>query len=208
MTVTCPTCRASLTIPDERLPRDRTVTAACPHCKGKVIIDPTISTAAATTPAPIPPAEAPATYEEQRQPRALVCVAPPAEQEQVLAALRREGYTTQVATNAAEAIERLRFTAYALVVIREGFGSPGGDGSPVLDLLAEMGMGTRRQMHVVLVSPHIRSHDTATAFARSVNLVIHANDLPHLAEALKRSRAEAEQAYRVFWESLQAMGKA
>ena len=62
-------------------------------------------------------------------------------------------------------------------------------------------------MHVVLVSPDARSHDASSAFARSVDLVLHTNDVPHLAEALKRSRGEAEQAYRVFLESLRAAGK-
>ncbi len=62
-------------------------------------------------------------------------------------------------------------------------------------------------MHVVLVSQHVGSHDSTVAFARSVNLVLHLNDLPHLAEALKRSLAETEQSYRVLLDSLRAHGK-
>ncbi len=214
MTVTCPSCNTSLTIPDERLPKGKVLTAACPRCKGQIIIDtsgpapapePAGGASAATAPAPRP--EAPAAYAEQAQARALVCVAAPAERDQVLAALKREGYAAHAAADAADAIEWLRFTPYALVILREGFGSAAGDGNPVLEHLAEMGMATRRLMHVVLVSPDARSHDASAAFARSVDLVLHTNDVPHLAEALKRSRAEAEQAYRVFLESLRAAGK-
>ncbi len=214
MTVTCPSCNTSLTIPDERLPKGKVLTAACPRCKGQIVIDtsgpapapePAGVASAATAPAPRP--EAPAAYAEQAQARALVCVAAPAERDQVLAALKREGYAAHAAADAADAIERLRFTPYALVILREGFGSAAGDGNPVLEHLAEMGMATRRLMHVVLVSPDARSHDASAAFARSVDLVLHTNDVPHLAEALKRSRAEAEQAYRVFLESLRAAGK-
>lgn len=62
-------------------------------------------------------------------------------------------------------------------------------------------------MHVVFVSPNVGSHDSTAAFARSVNLALHLNDLPHLAEALKRSLAETEQAHRVLLESLRAQGK-
>lgn len=214
MTVTCPSCNTSLTIPDERLPKGKVLTAACPRCKGQIVIDtsgpatapePAGGASAATAPAPRP--EAPAAYAEQAQARALVCVAAPAERDQVLAALKREGYAPHAAADAADAIERLRFTPYALVILREGFGSAAGDGNPVLEHLAEMGMATRRLMHVVLVSPDARSHDASAAFARSVDLVLHTNDVPHLAEALKRSRGEAEQAYRVFLESLRAAGK-
>jgi CheY-like chemotaxis protein len=214
MTVTCPSCNTSLTIPDERLPKGKVLTAACPRCKGQIVIDtsgpapapePAGGASAATAPAPRP--EAPAAYAEQAQARALVCVAAPAERDQVLAALKREGYAAHAAADAADAIEQLRFTSYALVILREGFGSAAGDGNPVLEHLAEMGMATRRLMHVVLVSPDVRSHDASSAFARSVDLLLHTNDVPHLAEALKRSRAEAEQAYRVFLESLRAAGK-
>jgi len=208
MTVTCPSCKTTLVIPDDRLPRGKVVTAGCPQCKGKIVIGPTETppapdSAEAAAQAPEPPA----TYNEQRQPPALVCVSAPAERDQVVAALKAEGYAALVATSAAEAIQQLRFMAYALAVIREGFGTPAGDGNPVLDHVAEMPMAARRSMPVVFISPRIASHDSTAAFARSVNLALNLNDLPHLAEALKRAVAETEQVHRVLLESLHAQGK-
>ena len=212
MTIVCPTCKASLTILDDRLPKGKAARAACPHCKGKFVIDLTGSApapdATASTPASLAPPEAPISYGEQGHPLALVCMDDPAEREQVMAALRAQTYAPRAATSAADAIQRLRFMAYALLVLRDGYGSAGGDGNPVLDYLAKMGMATRRLMHVVFLSAGARSHDVAAAFARSVNLVLHVNDLPHLSEALKRSREETEQAHRVLLESLRALGKA
>ena len=209
MTVTCPSCKATLVIPDDRLPRGKAVTAGCPQCKGKIVIGPT-----ETPPAPdfgetaVLTPELPATYSVQRQRPALVCVSAPAERDQVVAALKTDGYAPLVATSAAHAIQQLRFTAYALVVIREGFGTPAGDGNPVLDHVAEMPMAARRSMPVVFISPSITSQYTTAAFARSVNLALNLNDLPHLTEALKRSVPETEQVYRVLLESLHAQGKA
>jgi hypothetical protein len=78
----------------------------------------------------------------------------------------------------------------------------------VLDHLADMGMAARRHMQVVLVGPSLRSHDPAAAFAHSVSLVLHVNDLPHLATVLKRSQTEADETYGVFLESLRSAGKA
>jgi len=124
-----------------------------------------------------------------------------------MALLRAQNYAPRAPTSAADAIQRLRFMAYALLVLRDGYGSAGADGNPVLDCLAEMGMASRRLMHVVFVSPGVRSHDIAAAFAKSVNLVLHVNDLPHLPEALKRSREETDQAQRVLLESLRTLGK-
>jgi hypothetical protein len=218
MTVTCPACKAALTIPEDRLPKGKAVSAACPQCKGKILIDLTGSAPTPDTPKEAPPPTAPVSapspplappaYTEQRQPLALVCVGAPAERDQVVAALKADGYAAQVAISAADAIQRLRFMAYALAVIREGFGTPAGDGNPVLDHVAELPMGARRGMHVVFVSPNLASHDSTAAFARSANLVLHLKDLPHLAEALKRSIAETAQAHRVLLDTLHAHGKA
>jgi hypothetical protein len=209
MTVTCPSCKATLVIPDDRLPKGKAVTAGCPQCKGKIVIGPT-----ETPPAPdlaetaVQPAEPPAAYNVLRQQSALVCVSAPTERDQVVAALKAEGYAPLVATSAAHAIQQLRFTAYALVVIREGFGTPAGDGNPVLDHVAEMPMGMRRSMHAVFIGPGVTSHYPTAAFTKSVNLTLNLNDLPHLTEALKRSVPEMEQANRVLLESLNAKGKA
>ena len=194
MTVTCPHCGATLTIPDDRLPRGQAATAACPQCKGKLVLEP-------------PPASPLDAGAPAGQPGALVCVASPAEREQIVAALRRDGCVAYIAGDAAEAVERLRFGADPLVILRDGFGAPAGGGNPVLDHLALMGTARRRSLHVVFLSPHVRSQDPAAALARSVNLVLHVNDLPRMSEALKRSRAEAEEAYRVLLESLRALGK-
>ena len=208
MTVTCPSCKASLVIPDDRLPRGKAVTAGCPQCKGKIVIGPTETPPAADLgETAVQAPEVAATYNGLRQRPALVCVSVPAERDQVVAAVKAEGYAPLVATSAAEAIQQLRFKAYALVVIREGFGTPAGDGNPVLDHVAEMPMGVRRAMHVVFISPSITSQYSTAAFARSVNLTLNPNDLPHLTEALNRSVAETEQVYRVLLESLHAQGK-
>jgi CheY-like chemotaxis protein len=212
MTITCPSCHATLTIPDDRLPRGKVIGASCPHCKGRVVIDttgPAPEPAPTPAPAPVAPIESsPAGYGEAELPAALLCVAALAEQKSIAATLKQEGYRVQVARDAADAIDRLRFTAYALLILREGFGSPKGEANPLLDHLASMEMADRRRLHVVLVSPTLRSHDPAAAFARSVTLVLHLNDLPHLATALKRMRGEVDETYQVYLESLRSAGKA
>jgi CheY-like chemotaxis protein len=212
MTISCPSCHATLAIPDDRLPRGKVIGASCPHCKGRVVID---TTGPAPEPAPTPaaapiaaPESPPPGYGEAELPTALLCVTAAAERESIAAALKQEGYRVQIARDAADAIDRLRFAAFALVILREGFGSPRGEANPVLDHLADMPMTDRRRLHVVLLSPTLHSHDPATAFARSVTLVLHLNDLPHLATALKRMRADVDETYQVYLESLRAAGKA
>ncbi len=242
MTVTCPTCKATLTFPDDRLPKGAPLIAACSKCKGRIVIEPSAPAAQA---APAPPSspqtvlvspsasqtvlvspatpaapesagpasatghfERAAAYQGRTQRRALVCVSAPEERQQVTAALERGGYTVDPVETGAEAVEKLRFTPYTAVILRDGFGTPAGDGNPVLEHVAEMGMAHRRNLLVAFVSPSVRSHNSAAAFAQSANLVLNVRDLSHLTEALDETRLEVERTNRVLHESLQAMGKA
>jgi CheY-like chemotaxis protein len=210
MNVTCPGCMATLTIPDERLPKGKVVTAVCPRCKGPIPIDMTADVPQPVPPKPAapPPAEDPDGYQEREQPRALVCVNVPAERQQVIDILKRIGYAPHSSKDSGEAIGRLRIEAYAIVVLSVGFDPPGQDGPSIRAYLAEMGVTRRRNIHVVLVDPSLASNDQRAAFTHSVDLVLNPNDLPHFEEALGHSKAETETRYRVLKESLRAMGKA
>lgn len=229
MNVTCPGCKTTLTIPDEKLPKGRVVTAACPKCKGPISIDltgaaaqPAATPAAPLTPAPPspPPAAAHAptaptphpaedegSFQERGQPRALVCVQLAEERHQIVAHLKEQGYAPHLPKDSTEALERLRFTSYAMVVLREGFDTGAEDAPSVQAYLADMGMATRRNIHVVLLHPELTSSDARMAFAQSVDLVLNPKDLPHWEEALRQSKADAEIRYRVFKETLHAAGK-
>jgi CheY-like chemotaxis protein len=147
-------------------------------------------------------------YGERNQPQALVCVTDPAEQRQILSCLKEAGYAAHAAANPADAVERLRFTAYAVVVLREGFDGPAGTASPLTEALTDTPMATRRNTHTVFVGPDVVTHDSEAAFAKSVDLTIHPNDLPHFSDALQRSLAETEQMYRVFRETQRTLGRA
>jgi hypothetical protein len=230
MTVTCPGCKATLTIPDDRLPKGKVVTAACPRCKGPISIDmtggpsqPVSAPTAAPSPltpaspspqaAPAPSAPAPPptedaeTFQERGQPRALVCIQVPPERQQVAAFLKEQGYAPHLPKDSAEALERLRFTSYAMVVLREGFDGGEEDAPSVRTYLADMGMTARRNIHVVLIHPELTSNDARMAFAQSADLILNPTDLPHFEEALRQSKAENEIRYRVLKETLHAAGK-
>ncbi len=237
MTVTCPSCNASLNIPEDRLPKGKVVTAACPRCKGSITIDTTGAAPAPPAPAPppaAPPAPSPAppppdpptaappeaapspaarpappvevaqTAEERRQPQALVCIPAGAERTQVLATLKELGFAAQIMEDAEQALEKLRFTPFALAVLRDGFG---GDAKPVVKYVSQMVMMTRRNMLSVLISPDAKTIDPAYAYSRSVELLIQPGDLAHFTADLKQALAEHAQTYRVYKEILQQMGK-
>lgn len=200
---------ATLTVPDERLPKGKVVTAVCPRCKGSISIDMTADAPQPAPPMPSPPlpAEEPKGYQEGGQPRALVCVNIPAERLQVITILKQIGYVPHSSKDSGEAIERLRLSAYAIVVLCDGFDPPEQDGPSIQSYLANMRMTSRRNIDVVLIDPSLASNDQRAAFAHSVDLVLHPNDLPHFEEALGHTKTEKENRYRVLKESLREMGK-
>jgi hypothetical protein len=148
---------ATLTVPDERLPKSKVVTAVCPRCKGPISIDMTANVPKDTPPMPSPPlfAEEAKGYQEEGQPRALVCVNVPAERLQVITILKRIGYAPHASKDSGEAIERLRLSAYAIVVLCDGFDPPEQDGPSIQAYLVNMGRTRRRNIHVVLIDPSL-----------------------------------------------------
>jgi CheY-like chemotaxis protein len=146
------------------------------------------------------------TYEEGPRP-ALVCVDVDDRQAAVTAALEELGYTVEVAPDAEEAIERMRKTAYNVVVVDETFAGATPLDNAVLKALAGMSMSTRRYIFVLVIASDVVTLDHATAFARSVNAVVSYNDLGQLMPILRRAVADNDAFYRVFREVLLAAGK-
>jgi len=138
---------------------------------------------------------------------ALVCVPAGDRLTAVTAALTELGYAPDVPSAGAEATDRLRKTAYAVVVVDETYDGATPLDNPVLKALAAMSMTVRRYMFVALLGADVKTLDNAAAFARSVNAVVNVNDLGQLAPVLRRAIADNDAFYRVFREVLQAAGK-
>ena len=145
-------------------------------------------------------------FEETARP-ALVCVDVEAREVAVVAALEELGYTVEVAPNAEEAIERMRKTAYLVVVVDETFGGAAPLDNVVLNRIAGMSMTLRRYMFVLVIAADVITLDHATAFTRSVNAVVSYKDLGQLMPILRRAVADNDAFYRVFREVLFAAGK-
>ena len=146
------------------------------------------------------------TYEEGPRP-ALVCVDADDRQAAVAAALEELGYAVEVAPDAEEAIERMRKTAYTVIVVDETFAGATPLDNSVLKALCAMPMTLRRYIFVLVIGRDVVTLDHATAFARSVNAVVGYNDLGQLMPIVRRAVADNDAFYRVFREVLLAAGK-
>ena len=138
---------------------------------------------------------------------ALVCVDDAARQSAVTGALKELGYAPDVPSSADNALDRMRKTAYEVVVVDETLEGATALDNGVLKGLGAMSMTLRRYMFVALIGKNLPTLDSATAFARSVNAVFSDGDLDQLGPMLQRAIADNDAFYRVFREVLKAAGK-
>jgi response regulator RpfG family c-di-GMP phosphodiesterase len=152
-------------------------------------------------------AEAPLGPESYEARLALVCEDAPERQAIIRTALEQIGFTMLAVKNADEAIERMRRDVYELVIIDERYQGSTPLDNPVLASVRGMAMSQRRWMFVALVGREFKTFDNAMAFAKSVNVVVNINDLPHFPAILKKGITEHVEFYRAFRQVLTDAGK-
>ncbi|PIQ96927.1 MAG: hypothetical protein COV67_07065 [Nitrospinae bacterium CG11_big_fil_rev_8_21_14_0_20_56_8] len=235
MQIKCNGCQKTITIPDDKLPRGQAFNITCPGCKSKIRVDqhlnapaPEAEPAVASAPPPAPAkAEAPEktidtpkltiTQEESEEDQELVIydehdrialVLDEKNKDAWVHNLEEKGFKIQFARTPEQAVYKMRFTQFHLVALHETFGNVPLDKSALYQSLIELPMVTRRHIFVALAGPGMKTLNNMQAFNLSVNVVINDKDFDKLGDILKKSIAENDTFYKVFKETLKALGKA
>jgi CheY-like chemotaxis protein len=138
---------------------------------------------------------------------ALVCESDPSIMEKISEAMKLLGYLITEAASAKDALKKMRFHTYDVVVLDERFDTTVPDENDVLRYLESLSMATRRDTFVALITERFRSMDNMAAFNKSVNLVINTKNIDDVGTILNRGVSENAAFYRIFKESLQKLGK-
>jgi len=138
---------------------------------------------------------------------ALVCEDASERQAVIRAALEQIGFAMLAPKNTEEAVERIRRDSYEIVIVDEQYQGSSPFDNPVLAIIRAMPMSQRRWMFVTLLGRQFKTFDNAMAFARSVNVVVNLNDLPHLPAILKKGITDHVEFYRTFRQVLADVGK-
>jgi len=152
-------------------------------------------------------ADKPFDFVEAEGETALVCEADPAIKEKISAAMKSLGYMITEAVSAKDALKKMRFHTYDVVILDECFDTAAPDENDVLQYLENLSLVTRRDIFVALVSERFRSMDNMAAFNKSVNLVINTKNIDDVGTILKRGISDNNAFYRVYKETLKKMGK-
>lgn len=217
MKVDCDKCGKTLNIPDEKIPPNKKVSVSCPACKNKI----TVERPPAEKKTEKPPEEKeelvkvmdPSEFAdeelevlEEGAKKAMICDT--AHQKKIAPLLKEMHYQSKTVTSDSEAIGRMKFTQYDLVILAEDFADSSLKNNNVLKYIQPLPMTTRRKMFVALLGKDFRTMDNMQAFALSVNVVINFKDTDNLTAILKKTISENNTFYKVYKETLVAIGKA
>lgn len=216
MEITCNSCGKKINIPDEKVPQGKSFNVICPQCKNKITIEQGAAPSAASAEgiAPVsPPAaqfqppedEGGFDFSEIGQKTALIC--DEKNKDTIKSALTELDYRVSIASSSDDAINKMRFTLYDIIILSEEFDKNAPENNAVLKYIQPMAMPTRRKIFFALLGKNFRTFDNMTAFVKSANLVINIKELPNLKNIIKKSVADNEAFYKVFKETLREAGK-
>ena len=227
MRIQCDHCQAVFNVPDEKMPRGRQFKATCSKCRRTIIVEPhgafggkgaTIGVDVSLSEVADAPTaieadldmtsayDSPLEVLEEGAMSALVCVDEPGRLKAVKEALEDLNYYTSVASSVKEALSKLRYNQYDLVMLDEEFCGESADNNTVLRYMQPMPMSARRNIFLMLISNQGRTLDNLMAFAQSVNAVINVSDVQKVKLVLERAMADHRRFYKVYRDLVQVIG--
>jgi predicted Zn finger-like uncharacterized protein len=215
MDITCNSCSAKFRIPDEKIPRGRVSTVPCPKCKTRIALEPVKKPAVSATAEAesnqqedFESTEKPFNFIEEEGLTALLCEQNPVARQTIENALNLMDYQSTVAESARDALKRMRYHTYDLIVVNESFDTNNPDANGVLIYLERLGMSVRRNIFVAMISNRYRTMDNMMAFHGSVNLIVNIKNIEDVGKILSRGITDTELFYNVYRETLKEIGRA
>jgi len=229
MEIICDQCERKLNIPDDKIPEGRRVTVKCPGCKKKISVErkPEKDGEASFG---FDTGEGEAedrqdsdfgfgldddyeqpdrTFEfiEDEGKIALICEEDEGVKEKIKPVLDFMEYHIIETNNSREAIKKMRYNLFDLMIINEEFDTRDPDANGVLIYLARMQMLERRKMFVTMLSRRFQTMDHMFALKKSVNLIINLKNLDDVEKILKRGISDNDMFYRLYMENLKSIGR-
>ncbi|MFC1815176.1 zinc-ribbon domain-containing protein [Thermodesulfobacteriota bacterium] len=222
MDITCDKCQSKFKIPDEKIPAGKVASLACPKCKEKITVGPTplkkpaepkqkaeaVDTGFEEVSSDVYDAsEKPFDFVEEEGKTALICESDPGIKDAITKVLTALEYHITDAESGRDALKKMRYHNYDLILVNEEFDTADPDSNGVLIYLERMNMALRRDMFVVLISNRFRTLDNMMAFNKSVNIIVNVSDIKNFDKILNRSITEHDFFYRVYRDMLRKTGR-
>lgn len=207
MRVQCSACRIEFNIPEDKLPKGKTIKILCPRCKVPTEIGG--KTAMPEDPVPYLTQDGPQEFGgdalsdyanaidavDEGVKTALLCDTNVKQGEKIAQSLQELDYWVVHAMRPAFALGKLHHNSYDLIVLDENFNSGKNSGNLVLHHIQVLPMHLRRQFYLCLLSTDKPTLDAKLAFNMGVNLILNVRDI----EKAKVLFARAMKEYKTFY---------
>jgi len=216
MQITCEQCQSKFNIADEKIPEGKVSTLRCPKCKNAITIDTTKPESLTFEEAPdevqdtyddYDADEKPFDFIEEEEKTALLCEPDAIIRDQIASVLEMLEYHITICDSARDALKKMRYHIYNLVVLNEDFDTPDPESNGILIYLERLQMAIRRNIFVLLISTRYRTLDYMMSFIKSVDLIMNPKNITDFERILKRGLTEHDLNYRVYRETLKKLGR-
>ncbi len=215
MEIVCQSCQGRFKIADSKLPKGKSASVKCPRCNTKIAIpardeEPLDADAAFDDLFDFAEEEGdgydatdkPFDFIEEEGKTALVCESDPLIRQKIRPSLDVLEYHVTEVANSREALKKMRYHNYDLVILNEFFDTQDPDANPLLIYMERLFMETRRNIYVVLLTSRFRTMDYMIAFQRSVNMILNIRNVDDFDKIIQRGLADYGLFYKVYKESL------
>jgi predicted Zn finger-like uncharacterized protein len=214
MEIICQSCQGKLKIPDEKLPPGRAATVKCPRCSVKITIPPDNEAAADAAFDDLfafdeddgdgyDATEKPFDFIEEEGKSCLVAEPDALIREKIHPTLDILEYHVTEVPNSREALKKMRYHNYDLVVVNEYFDTRDPDANSLLIYLERLPIEYRRNIFVTLLTSRFRTMDHMMAFNKSVNMMVNIRNVDDFDKILQRGLTDYGLFYKVFKESVE-----
>lgn len=216
MQVECSSCAKEIIIPDNKVPDGQAFNLTCPQCKNKIRVDQHLHPPEDDSIGSLDARsmvvdedfeddeEEIEIYDEHDK---IALILDRKNDDLWTATLTELEYKIQRANSAEQAIHKLKFNQYHVIVCHDKFGGTSLEASPLYEYVRDMPMETRRKTFVALAGDNFKTLDNMEALAFSVNLVINQKDMDQLESIMKKSIGDNDTFYKVYRETMTALGK-
>ena len=219
MNIICEKCQSKFKIADEKIPAGKTASFPCPKCKAKISVSGKVNDKSSQDPvnerfdfcesdeSGYEPDEKAFAFVEEEGDTVLICEEDPVIKNKISKVLDIMEYSITDATNSRDALTRLRYHTYNLIIANERFDTSNPDANTVLAFLERLTMSSRRNTCVILLSSRFRTMDNLMALHKSVNCIINISDIGNIDKILSKTLTENEFFFKVYNEVLKESGR-
>jgi len=146
-------------------------------------------------------------YRDMHTSSAMICENDPAIRQKLRENLQTLNFNVIEPMTAKEALKYTTFQTFNVIVVNEHYDTDKDGVNQVLKYLETLPMSVRRQVFVVLISSTFATMDYMNTLNRSVNLIIHMEEISEIGLILKKEMEENEYFYHVFKELQRKLGR-